>query len=151
MFLTINWKSHQDEWVCYILTAPDGWVFHADIVRFTEITKLPSILLPEHFETVTMTIIDRDTDWKKLYNRAMSSLPQNGMPEMQWKIKDTGIRLLKLEKSTARGVVCVDTGEKWPSAYKCATATRLTYGQLLNHLNDVRGYKTVKGKIYKWL
>ncbi len=46
-------------------------------------------------------------------------------------------------------IKCVDTGEIWKSANACAAAHELAQPALSNHLNNMPGYRSVKGRQYE--
>ena len=63
-------------------------------------------------------------------------------------IKHFGLTLL-MARNNAAGVVCLDTGERWPSAYQCAKGQKIDLSALIKHLNGQAGFITVKGKKYR--
>ncbi len=49
-----------------------------------------------------------------------------------------------------RAVVCDLTGQQYASAKECAAAEGIAQSSLSNHLNNLPGYSTVRGKTYRW-
>lgn len=146
MFLTIP-SDFSKQWCCYVLTDCNGVAFHADIVRFKELTMLEGIIVPD--VVAYLTVIETDVDRLKLANRMFAVLPVNH-PGMEWKIRDAVVRWGKDGRCNGRPVLCMDTGESWKSAHTAALTHNLSYGQLLKHLSGAVGYKTVKGRVYRW-
>ena len=50
-----------------------------------------------------------------------------------------------------RGVMCLNDGRTWESQTKCAEGEGISQSQLNKHLRGLVGYRTVKGKTYKYL
>lgn len=133
-------------WVCCVLTNLAGQAIHADIVQYRHLTNFNGITVTDGY----LTVIDKDTDWRKLVNRSLAAMTERGTPDLQWKIRDAMERIGKIEKGISRAVMCVETGQQWTSALTCARDAGLSYSQLLGHLNGRVGYKSVKKKTYKY-
>lgn len=54
-------------------------------------------------------------------------------------------------ETASRAVICVDTSVKHASASACAKANGLNQSNLSKHLNNPTKYKTIGGKVYKWI
>lgn len=50
-----------------------------------------------------------------------------------------------------KAVQCLDTGHVWPNVRLACAERGLSYSQLLNHLKRQAGFKSVKGRVYKFV
>lgn len=149
MFVTINPETYRDQWVCYVLTNREGKPFHTDIVRFTELTMFNGVKLNKQKTIAYVNIIDVDTDRMKLANRMLSELPKRGCAGCEVVIPTILKRWSFSEKRTGRPVLCIESGEAFSSAAECAREHQINYNQLMRHLKNEVGYKSVRGRRYK--
>lgn len=153
MFLTISPKTYNNEWVFFTLTTGGGKLIDAGIVRHRDMSQMDGVKLTDDMDDVLyLTPVLVDDDRLRLANRAMENLGQRDTNEgrkLQWKIRDTVASWMHGNKKFGTPVMCVTTGEQWKSIKDCCTSHKLSYSQLLKHLNNDIGYKTVKGNTYK--
>ena len=145
MFLKIP-SNFKNLWVYYHLMDCDYRITNVGISKFCEMMQINDIV-PE--QGYYISIIDTDEDRYKLANRAISDISERGKPSLQWTIKGIASAWQK-EGRAARPVICIETSETFDSANATATAKKLSYSQLINHLNGKIGFKTVKGNHYRW-
>lgn len=143
MFLKLNTKQYEDQWVCYTLKDSTGQLLHVGIVAMTALTALNDVDRTKIMDDeVYLTIIDSDIDKMKLANRANLHYPSQVQLIYQ--------RWTAGPKKYGKPVRCSETGKTWASIRACCDDRGLTYTQLINHLNGMSGYKTVKKKIYSF-
>jgi len=151
MFIEVNLKNTQDQYVLYSLTNPAGELIHVGIVRFSELTALsdvPAVVKQDYADRgVFLAVIKTDDDRLKLGNVGLSWLADKESHDLRNRL--TGA--IKDWSSTANNneVECIETGEIFVSATQAAEAHDLTYGQLLKHLNGVKSFNSVKGNTYR--
>lgn len=149
MFIQLPTGNLTNVWVFYTLSNPARGIFHADIVRFTELTALDGLTLPA--DVVYLQVVETNQDLQVLYNQANVWLAEKSLPaEFQWKLRDHIAKLTSKAHGNAKAVICETTGETFASANAAAKAHKVSYVQLLNHLNGQISYKSVKGKKYRW-
>lgn len=146
MFLQIP-SNFRNLWAYYQLANNAGEIVNVGISRFVEITQLTDIIPPEG---LFLSVLDTDEDQFKLANRAISDVANRGKPSMQWTIKGIVTAWQKGGRA-AKSVRCVETGEIFASANAAANAHKLSYSQLINHLNKKIGFRTVKNNHYEWV
>lgn len=143
MILTIP-TNHKELSMFYILTDCAGNHFSTNIVLFNQLMMNLDVS-----ESCTMTVVDQDIDGGKLFNRAIAYLGQHGMNELQWKLRDKINNLQHGNRRKGNPIVCIETGEQFITVRAASKEHDVTYTQLLNHVNGVKGFNTVKGKTYK--
>lgn len=146
MFLHIP-SNFRNLWAYYRLADNAGEIINVGISRFTELTQLSDIL-PD--TGLFLSVVDTDEDQYKLANRAISDIAQRGKPSLQWTIKGIVTAWQKGGRA-AKSVRCVESGETFASANAAAGAHKLSYSQLINHLNKKIGFRTVKNNHYEWI
>lgn len=146
MFLHIP-SNFRNLWAYYQLADNKGEIINVGIARFTELTNLTDVL---PVEGLFISVMDSDEDQFKLANRAISDIAQRGKPSLQWVIKGIVTGWQKGGRA-AKSVRCVETGVTYASANAAAVTEKLSYSQLINHLNKKIGFKTVKNKHYEWV
>lgn len=145
MFLLIP-PNFKNLWAYYHLLSADYEIMNVGVVKFSELTQInDNVPEPGYY----ISVIDTDEDRYKLANRAISDIAQRGKPSLQWTIQGIATAWKK-EGRAAHPVICVETSELFDSANAAATAKKLSYSQLINHLNGKIGFKTVKGNRYRW-
>lgn len=149
MFLNLPTQNYRKMYAIYTLTNEKGEIIFFDIVKMVEIGFLEGVETLEDHEQVYLNLIDTHEDYMVLGNR-LSQVISVANPKLQDRVYDIRKKLMKKDHGNAKRVMCVDTGEFFESARECANEHNLTYVQLLNHLNEFKSYKTVKGKKYKW-
>lgn len=143
-------ENHKNLWFFYTLTNSVGKILTVNVVRFIELTAVEDFFNPDGGDTY-ITIIDQDEDRLKLLNRANGWVIEKGHKAMQYKLHEIFKRWHKQKHGNARSVMCVETGQKWASARDCAVEQSVSYSQLVNHINGLPGFRTVKGHTYRRL
>lgn len=151
MFLSLPTAAYRDQWVAFTLKDCDAKIIYFNIVRFVDLTSLEGFTMPDGCPVVYLEVIDNDVDRVKLANRMIGEMQKRAAQELQWRVVEIVKSWTHGNKRYGRPVSCVETGERYVSVKACADANNLSYSQLINHLKNMVGYKTVKGRHYKWL
>lgn len=149
MYLEIP-LNYQKCFAYYTLTTSDGELFHAGIVQFKNLTLFRDVPW-QPSDKYYLSIIQTDEDPMKLANHAVEDLKNRNAGKLQWNIIGAVQSFSRNNTKLGKAVECVETGEIWQSAVACADANNLSYTQLINHLRQRIGHKTVKGKRYQYV
>lgn len=146
IYLTIP-QNHADLWVFYFVLNNSGQVVNINIDRFNNMTNLSDVDLKNGS---ALSVVDQDTDVLKLINRAYNIVNERALTSMQWKVNEISKRIMKPAHGNARPVMCETTGEIFDSVLQCSNEHSVSYAQLNKHLKRMTGYKSVKGKTYRY-
>ena len=151
MFIEINMKDALTNHVCYVLKFKDGQIMHVGITPWAQLCSFND--LPQTIEKgdidLYLTVLDQDVDRIKLINRAVTYCHEHNLPMLRDRLNEQFVSWSRNKKG--REIICVETGEKFPSATATARAHNLTYGALLKHLQKEKSYNTVKAKTYNYV
>lgn len=125
-------------YVGYVITNSENNVISANIEHYTQLLTI-NTHTPVH-----INIIMQNEDRLKLYNNFKKWCMDNKYNS----VFQVNVREL-LEKDCR--VLCVTTGEIFKNPSAASQQHELSYPQLHKHLKKHVGYKTVKGKTYKYV
>lgn len=140
--MSIKPEKMQDAWISFLWINPSGEV------NYLECLPLSILLARAHQlkdQPVTMQLFGIFEDKIKAFN-ALESWRVANAPKIDFTNVYEGKR-----DTRARGVQCIETGETWATLGACAEAHKLGKGNLSNHLAGHIGFKTVRGKTYRWI
>lgn len=131
-------KDLQNQFVGYILTDKDGQAVKADIEIYNQ------LLNTSISENCELHIIMKDSDRLILFNNFKQYCATLGFGHI---FKTDIKQFIKEDKR----VLCVDTGEIFKSPTEAATVHKISYDALIKLLKNTPCYKSVKGKVYKYV
>ena len=139
--------------MCYVLKSKDGKIIlHVGVVPWVQLCSfddIPSQIKEDCNIDLMLIILDTDPDRVKLINYAVAYCHDQNLPVLRDRLNEQFISWSRNKKG--REIICIETGEKFPSATAAARSHNLTYGALLKHLQKTKSYNSVKGKTYNYV
>lgn len=149
MFMTIEVANFKKQYVAYQLTDMAGKLLFVGISKLTDVLALPgSFGLPEKVNLIVSAPHD---DLMRAANDALFIAEGAARTDLINGLKKIVDAIQRPPKRAGRPIECVETNERFFSASAAAIAHGLSYSALNNHLKGAIGFKSVKGKTYKYL
>lgn len=138
-----------DTYVCFGITNSETGLEEIIVSKFSNM--LNQISNAKTTGENYLTIYFYETDALNLGNRAIELCNTMGKPDLGKGILAQIKNIEKDRRSIVRKVRCVESGELYQSAFRCAQKEGINYSQLHKHLNRMSGYRKVSGKTYEWV
>lgn len=139
-------KGDLNKYAGYILSTPEGEAIKIGVRPFK---KLLHFTPDEIDDNLFLHVIMTDEDEVKLHNRFVKYCFDHRMFDLGTELTEQ--MKTKLNNRRIRPVQCLETGETFESVRKCAIERKIGYQQLLNQVNGVPGFKSVKGRVYVYV
>lgn len=147
MFYTFNTATFHKELVAFTIADEQNRIIDIGISTLATLTTMNETKLPPDAK-VTVLVVDRDEDIARLANRFSEWLHKHGLESQVITLRNLVMKRQAGNRGKGKGVVCLDTGETWPTITAAAHAAGVAYTQMHNHLKERVGFKTVKGRRY---
>lgn len=149
MFMTLNIAEFRQQFAAYTLTDSTGKLLFVGVAKLTDILSLPgSFGLPP---VVNIIISTPQPDLMRAANDALLIATDANRNDLVESLKKTVDAIQRPPKRAGRPIECIETGERFFSTTGAAEAHSASYSALQKHLRGLIGYKTVKGKTYRYL
>lgn len=138
-----------ETYVCFGITNSITGLSEVIISKFD--SMLGQISRAENEGDNYLTVYFYSTDLLALGNKAMEQCKTLNRADLADGILKQIKNIENNRKSIVRKVKCVQTGQIYQSAFRCAQSEGINYSQLHKHLNRMSGYRTVGGQSYEWV
>lgn len=146
MFIQIDTTDYANQWAAFSLTDAAGGLLHIGVARMTELTTLAGVALPPD-TTCYLTVLHVAHDPLIAANHATAAADQKGRTDLKNAIAGWVVNF----RSPRRRVQCVETGQMFNTAQAACDAFGIMPSNMSNHLRGSAGFKTVKGKTFRWV
>jgi len=148
MFITIEKSKIGTARAVYILQNEKSHVFFVGQTLLTELGNfkgLENATDQDHRITLVVLRLIEDGDELAAINHALWWCDDNNRSDLRPAVIDA------MKKPRSKRVMCIETGQQWESVNAAALECAVTYSQLHGHLNGRVGFKSVKGKTYRYV
>lgn len=149
MFITLKNNNFEKQYAAFQITDFAGNLLFVGVSKLTEVLSLPGAAsLPDVFNVI---ICEGRDDLMKAANDALYIASDAGRDDLMQNLKKLVNTIQNPPKRVGRPVECIETGQRYFSTNAAAHAHGASYSALQKHLKGEVGYKTVKGKTYRYL
>lgn len=138
-------KIEMKDYAAVVLLSDEGEIVTAGMTPLNRLFDVPIVKPDDIPNGVWLHIVEFGNDRVSLCDKLAAYLTKRGRADLIAFIHPTN------SKPPPRQVMCIDTGEVFGSANAASLAYGIAHSNLYNHLRERPGYKTVKGKVFKYV